>query len=385
MMMGNIKEWLNDRGSLVLQGDLFQMRCSNQIAHLIAQKGLEVAAGSIEKIRECVKYIWSSQSRKEKFESALMQLQLAGRSVHLDVDMTWVSTYSMLKSATDLRQGFVRLAKLDSDFKCLPNSDEWEQGIMICQCLKVLYDMTAKLKPERYSTTTMYFNIYEVNKNIRTWESSTHKYIREMVLEMRGHFDRYWSTCSLLMSVAVVLDPRYKMNLVKFVFHRLYGEHLSKTYISDFRQALNNLFSSYESQSSSSSPNYFGNSFTGGSGSANLENNKVTSQLDLDYYEFLMEESNNVVQKTELEKYLEDPLFPKGADESKFDVLGWWKKNGRMYPKLAKMARDVLAVPMSTVSSQYAFGGGDRVLTGHRIFNGPEVVQALSCLKSWLP
>ncbi|XP_026387486.1 zinc finger BED domain-containing protein RICESLEEPER 2-like [Papaver somniferum] len=242
MMMGNIKEWLNDRGSLVLQGDLFQMRCSNQISHLIAQKGLEVAAGSIEKIRECVKYIWSSQSRKEKFESALMQLQLAGRSVHLDVDMTWVSTYSMLKSATDLRQGFVRLAKLDSDFKCLPSSDEWEQGIMICECLKVLYDMTAKLKPERYPTTTMYFNIYEINKNIRTWESSTHKYIREMALEMRGHFDRYWSTCSLLMSDAVVLDPRYKVNLVKFVFHRLYGEHLSKTYISDFRQALNNLF-----------------------------------------------------------------------------------------------------------------------------------------------
>lgn len=134
---------------------------------------------------------------------------------------------------------------------------------------------------------------------------------------------------------------------------------------------MNNIFSSYESQSGSSSPGYFGNL-------------KVSS-LYLEFAEFIKQNSND--QKTELENYLEEPCikFPEGADESKFDVLSWWKSYGANYPTLAKMARDILAVPVSTVSPHSAFSGDNRVLTGHRSYLIPEVIQKLTCLNSWLP
>jgi hypothetical protein len=45
-----------------------------------------------------------------------------------------------------------------------------------------------------------------------------------------------------------------------------------------------------------------------------------------------------------------------------FDILGWWKVNGIKYPILAEIARDVLAIPISTVASESAFSTGGRVL-----------------------
>ena len=34
----------------------------------------------------------------------------------------------------------------------------------------------------------------------------------------------------------------------------------------------------------------------------------------------------------------------------KFKILGWWKANSNRYQVLSKMARDVLAVPVSIVA-----------------------------------
>ena len=38
-----------------------------------------------------------------------------------------------------------------------------------------------------------------------------------------------------------------------------------------------------------------------------------------------------------------------------FDILTWWKTNAHRYPILAQIARDVLAMPISTIASESAF------------------------------
>lgn len=49
-----------------------------------------------------------------------------------------------------------------------------------------------------------------------------------------------------------------------------------------------------------------------------------------------------------------------------FDMLNWWKVNSTKYPTLAEIAKDVLAMPLSTVASQSAFSIGVEflILTG---------------------
>ena len=54
--------------------------------------------------------------------------------------------------------------------------------------------------------------------------------------------------------------------------------------------------------------------------------------------------------KIDLERYLVDPLFR--TPTTSFNVLDWWRMNEALYPNLAQMARDILAVPASTVASE---------------------------------
>ncbi|XP_026437954.1 zinc finger BED domain-containing protein RICESLEEPER 1-like [Papaver somniferum] len=80
-------------------------------------------------------------------------------------------------------------------------------------------------------------------------------------------------------------------------------------------------------------------------------------------------------------------MLSKGSpkDEYLFEILSWWKLNAPKYPTLAKMARDVLAIPVTSVASESMFSAGGRVLTTHRASLDPEVVEALLCLSDWLP
>ena len=55
-----------------------------------------------------------------------------------------------------------------------------------------------------------------------------------------------------------------------------------------------------------------------------------------------------------------------------------------MYPTLQAIARDVLAIPISTVASESAFSTGGRILSPHRSRLNWTTVEALMYARSWL-
>ncbi|KAF7154759.1 hypothetical protein RHSIM_Rhsim01G0148200 [Rhododendron simsii] len=67
--------------------------------------------------------------------------------------------------------------------------------------------------------------------------------------------------------------------------------------------------------------------------------------------------------KLELDHYLSEAALPKSAG---FDVLNWWKSHQPKYPILQAMARDLLAIPISTVASESAFSISGRLVSPHR-------------------
>ena len=61
-----------------------------------------------------------------------------------------------------------------------------------------------------------------------------------------------------------------------------------------------------------------------------------------------------VRSKNELDHYLDEETLPYHENDY-FDVLGWWKLEGTRYPTLRQIARDILAIPITTVASESAF------------------------------
>ena len=57
---------------------------------------------------------------------------------------------------------------------------------------------------------------------------------------------------------------------------------------------------------------------------------------------------------SELDSYLSESCVEM-IEEGKFDILKWWRLNAERFPVLSKMARDLLAIPISTVASESNF------------------------------
>ncbi|CAN1188250.1 Putative AC transposase [Linum perenne] len=83
----------------------------------------------------------------------------------------------------------------------------------------------------------------------------------------------------------------------------------------------------------------------------------------------------------EWDNYLNDVIIPKSLD---FDILVWWKMNGVKFPKLQAIARDLLAIPVTSVTSESAFSAGGRILNPHRSNLGQNTVKSMLCTKSWV-
>ena len=67
----------------------------------------------------------------------------------------------------------------------------------------------------------------------------------------------------------------------------------------------------------------------------------------------------------------------------KFEILGWWKANSNRYQVLFKMARDVLAVLVSTVTSESTFSTEGRILDPFWSSLYPLMIQNLVCVQNW--
>ena len=174
------------------------------------------------------------------------------------------------------------------------------------------------------------------------------------------------------MAIASVLDPRYKMDMLEYYFYKLYGNDFDLK-LSRIRQMCYDLVLEYQSKKNETS-------------SYRATSLELGKDVDNDANEFLefmakKKKSRTTVMKTELDYYLEEDNLPVTQE---FDILSWWKTNGLKFPTLQAIARDVLAIPITTVASESAFSTGGQILTSHRSRLHHITIEALMCTRSWI-
>ncbi|CDY56647.1 BnaA02g11320D [Brassica napus] len=67
-----------------------------------------------------------------------------------------------------------------------------------------------------------------------------------------------------------------------------------------------------------------------------------------------------------------------------YNVLSWWRRASVKFPILSELAKDVLAVQVSSVASESAFSTSGRILDPFRSCLTPYMIEALVCTQQWL-
>uniref|UniRef100_A0A7N0ZQW8 BED-type domain-containing protein n=1 Tax=Kalanchoe fedtschenkoi TaxID=63787 RepID=A0A7N0ZQW8_KALFE len=409
-----LKEKLLRWKGCILDGKYLHMRCIAHIINLVVNDGINTVKDSISRVRKAVRYVRQSPSRLQKFKECIACEKIESKSLLcLDVCTRWNSTYMMLDAALKFEKAFERYQHADPFFAPELNSSynaeigldenlqinqdyvvgvpehfDWENVRRLTHFLKNFYNLTTRISGSKYVTSNMFFTeISEVVCRLKNWQRGTDPGLVEMATKMKAKYDKYWGNITkmnMIIYIGVVLDPRFKLDYVQFTLLEVYGDELVDDGIVDkqgrnlgdqVKKALYEMFGAYIKLSNPCV--------------SETRNQSNVCMLDDDddgesslVSRFLKHRSQsaNEDNKSELDKYLEESI----EKSSGFDILGWWKLNMHRYPILSQMARDVLAVPISTVASESSFSTSGRILDAFRSSLTPRIVESLLCAQDWL-
>ncbi|KAG2712806.1 hypothetical protein I3760_04G143400 [Carya illinoinensis] len=377
-------------GGHLFEGKYIHIKCCAHIMNLIVNDGLRDCDDSITRVRNAVRYVRSSPARMEKFKKCIEKEKIdCTKLVCLDVSTRWNSTYLMLEVAETYKKPFFRLEKDDDSFVryCRsvnlgpPNSNDWERVRVLIKFLKIFYDATVRLSGSLYVTSNAYFQeLCGIQSHLSKMSQSNDAVLKCMAENMKIKYDKYWGSIektNLMIFIAVVLDPRCKFSLLQFWFKKIYGGNLVEEMIAIVKHLMMDIYWEYSIVYGSSS----GVSYSEPPSSVDPTMIDSDSQQSfwIEYEQEIIE--SNLMNKSEIDQYLEHGCEARAPN---FDILDWWKINEVKYPILAKVAQDVMAIPVSTVSSESAFSAEGRVLDPFRSSLSPRTVEALVCTQNWL-
>ncbi|XP_031097181.1 zinc finger BED domain-containing protein RICESLEEPER 2-like [Ipomoea triloba] len=391
--MGFLKKKIVSWGTSTVKAKYIHMRCIAHILNLVVQDGLKECDSSVKKVREVVRYVRNSPARLKKFRDLVDLLGIEQRSsLCLDVPTKWNSTYLMLQSALTYQKVFESCEESDSSFKSdlesceesdssfksdlgdceesdssfksdlgdsvpsdssfksdlgdsVPDFMDWESVGSLVQLLKCFYDMTVRISGSLYVTANTFFSEISDLYCLLNGMVEAGGAVGFMGENMKLKFSKYWGDIdkmNLMIFYASILDPRDKLEYMPVQINHMYGEEKGKPYFAKVLTGLNELFDDYSAGQSVPA-----SSVSASAGSASSVSASVQSIGRPRHF-----------LKSQIKK--------------------------QRFPILSKLARDVLAIPISTVASESAFSTSGRVLDPFKSSLTPKIVEALVCTQDWL-
>ncbi|KAL4556899.1 hypothetical protein LXL04_035065 [Taraxacum kok-saghyz] len=271
----------------------------------------------------------------------------------------WNSTFELLKNGLDLEDVFF----------------EYELQGKFSAHFCFIEDITTFL--EKFKTKTEIMSeILDVQKHLRVY--STKVDIRHMIPDMHAKYDKYWGSIEHLNNYtcfAVLLDPCYKERFLSYVFGKMLentvteDNHLSSSTIKlrvlsvtlDVVRKMENLFKTYEEKYVNL-------------GSSRKVKEVVSCVVENDFLdEFLVGQGST-------------SIFERAKSDfcSRFRHTRLAEKNGLRFPIVARMTKDILAIQISTMTSESAFSTSGQILDEYQTYLSTPIVEALVCIQDWI-
>ncbi|KAD5507815.1 hypothetical protein E3N88_15518 [Mikania micrantha] len=239
--------------------------------------------------------------------------QKSGTTSHL----LWNSTHRMLESAMHYKLAFQGYALRDSNFEWFLTDEEWDRAEKVCKLLEVFLDATNLFSGTSYPTSNLFLvEIFKVKKEIVNAFISNDDFLKNMSVPMYEKFEKYWGEIGVLMSIASILDPRFKKESVSWTFERLYPLNEVDSRVEDVINKLRSLYEKYfnayvlaraakSSSTSTCTP----------SGVQNIR-----AREEDDFYAYLKSRPVESTEKSELDVYLEEPKYLSAKEEEDLEI-----------------------------------------------------------------
>ncbi|CAN1324689.1 Putative AC transposase [Linum perenne] len=245
-----------------------------------------------------------------------------------------------------------------------PSAEDWKSVRNLTKYLKFFYELTLVASGTKYVTSHLFLKeLSRLVYHIYRMERNDDEDIRNMAIKMKDKVFKYWSEheetnvrLNHLMYLAPIFDPRYQWSIITYTLPKLYGLERGEELCIEIREELIAMFNVYK------------------------ENHERT----LSQSTTSLSSQMRVGERAELDKYLSGEREEMGPPGKPYDVLGWWKGVAHKFPVVSEMAKDILAIPISTVASESCFSTGGRVLDNFRSSLTPQIVEALICAEDWL-
>ncbi|KAF7812445.1 zinc finger BED domain-containing protein RICESLEEPER 2-like [Senna tora] len=318
----------------------------------------------------------SSPARFQRFKDLVQKEKIDCKAlVCLDIVTGWNSTYLMLEHALKFQKVFDRMEDEDDGYNEYfrddthwlgpPMTYDWSNAYVFVQLLKVFYTITLRFSGSLYVTSNSCFHdIAHVHTMLQVSVVHQDPLIGEMAKSMKLKYDKYWGkpeNMNPLLVIRVVLDPRYKFGYLNNTFNDIYDDPIVCARMK--KKVKDTLYFLYDKYSVGVVGKQFKHQEESGDSGA------INHPGDLPMPDFVTANPKGKwwsgrtkhpsYQKTDLNKYLETDAID---DDPSFDVLTWWRENAIKYKVVSLVARDVLAIPVSTVASESAFSTGGRML-----------------------
>ncbi|KAA8542969.1 hypothetical protein F0562_021536 [Nyssa sinensis] len=389
-----LKDNFTLKKKLSFGGRIFHVRCCAHIINLLVQDGIKEVKGIVNIVREGVKYLIASDSRIIQFSDITKQLQLSAKKLILDCPTHWNITYMMLATALEFREVFPRYEDRNLGFIYVPSVEDWVKVEHVCDFLGTFNVVTNIISGTEYPTANLFLSeLWRIKVILNEKSVDDNDFIRAMASMMKAKFDKYWSECNLLMAIAAVLDPRYKMIIVNYCFPDIYPKAEANRNIATVKQALYEIYNEYivthaathtaQGEGGHGTTREIGSSSASG-GDHDIGKKIVTgSSLILGHVSRIVDTIQP--SKSDLDIYLEESAFicAEGS-ANKFDIMEWWKANTLKFRILSKMACEILSIPITSVASKSTFSAGGRVIDLYRASLLPETIQVLLCGADWV-
>ncbi|VFQ61969.1 unnamed protein product [Cuscuta campestris] len=211
-----------------------------------------------------MRYVRQSPLRQKKFNDyALEEKVQSKKGLCLDVPTRWNSVYSILESASVYKAVFDRYKTQDADFRAdfsskgvhedpgFPLNTDWVVVERFERVLRDFYELTKRISGCTFVTSNTFLDeLSDMDELLKEWFLSSDKDLADMAFSMKSKFDKYWGNVekmNKLLYIYDVLDPRHKMNYLKYVLKNMHGELVGVKLTKLIDKALVEIFNVYKS------------------------------------------------------------------------------------------------------------------------------------------